>query len=132
VPIFNFNSRSTKRDEQVTGTLHITSGDIAGGSLAKSGVPGDVFVWHDILYDGPRNPGWPNADTLAARARFLEQATAGGLDREHILGTLRGQYRKLTDAEGYDTVIDHMLQRTRQNGGGFLELFCRLDVSARK
>jgi len=31
-----------------------------------------------------------------------------------------------------DTVIDHMLQRTRQNGGGFLELFCRLDVSARK
>jgi len=94
-----------KRDEQVTGTLHITSGDIAGGSLAKSGVPGEVFVWHDILYDGPRNLDWPDADTLAARARFLEQATAGGLDREHILGTLRSQYRKLADAEGYDRIV---------------------------
>jgi len=31
-----------------------------------------------------------------------------------------------------DTVIDHMIQRTRQTGGGFLELFCRLDVLARK
>lgn len=37
--------------------LHITSGDCAGGSLAKAGLPGEVFVWHDILYDGPRNPG---------------------------------------------------------------------------
>jgi hypothetical protein len=34
--------------------LHITSGDIAGGHLANSGIEGKVFVWHDILYDGPR------------------------------------------------------------------------------
>ena len=87
------------------GTLHITSGDIAGGSLAKSGIPGEVFVWHDILYDGPRNPGWPDGDTLAARACFLEQATGGGLDREHILDTLRSQYRKLADAESYDRIV---------------------------
>jgi hypothetical protein len=25
--------------------LHITSGDIAGGSLAKNGIAGEVFVW---------------------------------------------------------------------------------------
>ncbi len=31
-----------------------------------------------------------------------------------------------------DTVIAQMLQRTRQTGGGFLELFCRLDVLAKK
>ncbi len=31
-----------------------------------------------------------------------------------------------------DTVIDHMVQRARQTKGGFLELFCRLDVFAKK
>jgi hypothetical protein len=79
-------------------TLHITSGDIAGGSLVKSGLPGEVFVWHDILYDGPRCPGWPDEKTLDARARFLEEATAGGLDRRSIRETLHNQYRKLAQA----------------------------------
>lgn len=32
----------------------MTSGDCAGELLEKSGLPGEVFVWHDILYDGPR------------------------------------------------------------------------------
>lgn len=78
-------------------TLHITSGDIAGRSLAKSGLAGEVFVWHDILYDGPRRPGWPDEDTLNARTAFLEASTAGGLDRQHILETLRHQYHKLAE-----------------------------------
>jgi hypothetical protein len=86
-------------------TLHITSGDCAGDSLAKSGISGEVFVWHDILYDGPRNPGWPDDDILDARARFLEQATAGGLSREHVLDTLKGQYQKLTAAADYERIV---------------------------
>jgi len=86
-------------------TLHITSGDIAGGSLAKAGLPGEVFVWHDILYDGPRNPGWPNEDTLSARALFLEETTAGGLDRERVLETLRSQYRKLAEAATHERIV---------------------------
>jgi hypothetical protein len=77
--------------------LHITSGDIAGESLAKAGLPGDVFVWHDILYDGPRNPGWPDEEILRARAEFIEKTTAGGLDRQRVLETLRNQYHKLTE-----------------------------------
>ena len=36
--------------------VHITSGDIAGEVLEKSGLEGDVFVWHDLMYEGPRNP----------------------------------------------------------------------------
>lgn len=87
------------------GTLHITSGDIAGGSLAKSGIPGEVFVWHDILYDGPRNPGWPADDTLGARAVFLERATAGGLKREYILDTLQRQYSKLAEGSDYERIV---------------------------
>lgn len=86
-------------------TLHITSGDIAGANLRKSGVSGEVFVWHDILYDGPREPGWPGEDTLNARALFLEEITGGGLGRQEILDTLRDQYQKLETAGGYDKLI---------------------------
>jgi hypothetical protein len=85
--------------------LHITSGDSAGGSLAKAGLPGEVFVWHDILYDGPRNPGWPSEGTLGARALFLEESTAGGLDRQHVLETLRSQYRKLAQAATHERIV---------------------------
>ncbi len=63
----------------MSSALHITSGDMSGDSLLKSGLPGDVFVWHDVLYDGPRNPGWPDDATLHARAHYLEDLTGGGL-----------------------------------------------------
>lgn len=86
-------------------TLHITSGDCAGNSLVKSGLPGEVFVWHDILYDGPRMPGWPDDAILYERAGFLEEATAGGLERGHILETLRNQYRKLAKAAAANHIV---------------------------
>ena len=85
--------------------FHITSGDIAGGSLARAGLPGEVFVWHDILYDGPRQPGWPSENTLKARALFLEEFTAGGLDRDYILNTLHDQYQKLSEAASYERIV---------------------------
>lgn len=85
--------------------LHITSGDIAGSSLEKAGLPGEVFVWHDILYDGPRQPGWPSDSILNERALFLEGFTAGGLDRANILKTLHKQYKKLAEAESHESII---------------------------
>jgi hypothetical protein len=90
---------------RVSMNLHITSGDIAGGILRRSGIPGEVFVWHDVLYEGPRNPGWPEERTLHDRAEFLENATGGGLGREKILGTLRAQYGKLERAGDYDSLV---------------------------
>ena len=89
----------------MTGTLHITSGDIAGDGLSKSGIPGELLVWHDILYDGPRKPGWPDDSTLDARARFLEESTGGGLERSYILKTLKEQYQKLTTAGDYNQIV---------------------------
>jgi hypothetical protein len=86
-------------------TLHITSGDVAGKNLKKSGVTGEVFVWHDILYDGPREPGWPGEDTLNARTLFLEEVTGGGLGRQEILKTLGNQYQKLETAGDYDELV---------------------------
>ena len=85
--------------------FHITSGDIAGGSLSKAGLPGEVFVWHDILYDGPREPGWPSENTLSERALFLEESTAGGLDRDGILKTLHEQYQRLAEAGSYERIV---------------------------
>jgi hypothetical protein len=118
-------------------TLHITSGDCAGVRLEKSGLPGEVFVWHDILYDGPRRPGWPDEDILNARARFLENATAGGLHRRYVLQTLHQQYNKLTkaaqdnhivlwfDACVFDqSMLAHILACLRSQNARGLELLC--------
>ena len=85
--------------------LHIASGDVAGEILTTTGIPGDVLVWHDILYDGPRDPGWPDEKIIAARARFLERTTAGGLDRASILNTLQNQYARLTRASAYASIV---------------------------
>jgi hypothetical protein len=85
--------------------FHITSGDIAGKRLAKAGLGGEVLVWHDILYDGPRQPGWPGEEMLSARALFLEEFTAGGLDRELILKTFHEQYQRLADAASCARIV---------------------------
>ncbi|MHC1744026.1 MAG: hypothetical protein AB9873_13475 [Syntrophobacteraceae bacterium] len=84
----------------MTSILHITSGDVAGNLLAKSGLPGEILVWHDVLYDGFRKPGWPDQDTLESRAQFLEGVTAGGLSKDFILETLKAQYQRLESHDG--------------------------------
>ncbi len=86
-------------------TLHITSGDVAGGLLAKAGLAGEIFVWHDILYDGPRNPGWPEERTINGRADFLERTTGGGLSRDRVKETLAAQYAKLAAASDYARLV---------------------------
>lgn len=86
-------------------TLHITSGDAGGDILSASGIEGEIFVWHDVLYDGPRNPGWPSEKTLQARAHFLETFSGGGLSFEGILTTLKRQYAKLSTSGGYKSIV---------------------------
>ena len=103
----------------------------------KSGLPGEVFVWHDILYEGPRCPGWPDEETLNARAVFLEKATAGGLQRRHILETLHNQYRRLMQAAAdkhivlwfdaclFDqSMLAHILTCLLYHGARRVELLC--------
>jgi hypothetical protein len=85
--------------------LQITGGDVAGENLKKSGVAGELLVWHDILYDGPRRPGWPDEDVLVARTHFLEEVTGGGLGRNEILETLKKQYLKLETVKDYDELV---------------------------
>jgi len=121
----------------MSGTLHVTSGDVAGDALSQSGIPGEVFVWHDILYDGPRNNGWPEEETLEARADFLVEATAGGLERDRVLGTLRGQYEKLSRGGEHERIVlwfdaclfdqamlAHILTCLARRGIRYAELLC--------
>lgn len=117
--------------------LHIIGGDVAGEKLKKSGVTGEVFVWHDVLYDGPRNPGWPDESTLNARSNFLEEMTGGGLGKQQILETLRMQYLKLETAGGCDklvlwfdaclfdqSMLSHILACMKAKGINNAELIC--------
>ncbi|HQL87304.1 MAG: hypothetical protein GX574_09605 [Lentisphaerae bacterium] len=82
-------------------TLHITSGDTVGVNLAQAGLGGDILVWHDVLYDGDRCPGWPDADGITARVEFLFRVTGGGLSREELQRTMRDQYERLAAASAY-------------------------------
>jgi len=86
--------------------LNITSGDCSGEIIEKSGVPGEVFVWHDIMYDGPvREQGFLDEKSLLARTEFLATETGGGLKEDMVFETLQRQYKKLLDSGGYDEII---------------------------
>lgn len=52
-------------------TLHVTNGDAAASGLARSGLPGDVLSWRDILHDGPVPPDDDLPAFHKARAAFL-------------------------------------------------------------
>ncbi|MBI4720323.1 MAG: DUF1835 domain-containing protein [Chitinivibrionia bacterium] len=87
-------------------TLHITSGDSVVGSLRKAGIAGEILVWRDILYDGPpREPGWPDDDTLDARAEFLSRSTGGGLSKERVRKSLADHYGTLAAASDYENLV---------------------------
>ena len=52
-------------------TLHVTNGDAAAEGLARSGVPGDVLSWKDILHDGAVPGDDDRYAFRSARAAFL-------------------------------------------------------------
>jgi hypothetical protein len=131
------NGHGAIRKADMDAILHITSGDIAGNALQESGIPGKVFVWRDILYDGPRIPGWPDQQTIEARARFLVQATAGGLQHDDVRNGLQEQYQTLAASGAYARIIlwfdaclfdqsmlVHLLTCLRDRGIGQVDLLC--------
>lgn len=89
----------------MSGWLHITSGESAGDGLRQAGLPGDVLVWRDLLYDGRRTAGWPDDDVLGKRARFLMRATGGALEEGRILQSLTSQYGRLEEAWARDRMV---------------------------
>lgn len=116
--------------------LHITNGDCAGALLEKAGLGGEVLVWRDLLYDGLRSSGWPDDDSLAARAEFLAGTTGGGVSHAIILQSLRNQYRQLEESTAarivlwFDaclcdqSMLAHILTCLRHLGARDVELLC--------
>src|SRR5262245_18630687 len=54
--------------------LHITDGESVAGTLRQSGVPGDVKVFGDLMYEGPAPAGLDTAGWREARAQFLAKS----------------------------------------------------------
>lgn len=88
----------------MTQALHITNGDCAAEVLAKAAIDGDILAWRDLIYEGCRKPGWPDASTLDSRASFLERVTGGGISRETIRADLCRSYQQLESAPDYSQI----------------------------
>lgn len=117
--------------------LQLTSGDRSAELLKKAGFPGDILAWRDVLYAGPRRPGWPDEESLAERAAYLAEMTGGGLSQKEILKELRRQYRQLKEASRTHQIVlwfdaclfdqsmlVHLLSGLHQTPGGQVELIC--------
>ena len=61
--------------------LHVLNGDSTRYTLERSGVPGDITVWADVLHNGPV-PDVPAARLRATRAAHL--ASSFGETQEHV------------------------------------------------
>lgn len=57
--------------------LHITNGDIVGGTLRQTGLPGDILTWRDILHEGPTPAGLTLEQLSQIRAKFLADRGLG-------------------------------------------------------
>jgi hypothetical protein len=51
--------------------LHITNGESAAGSLRKTGLPGQVIAWNDVLHEGPAPTDLSLDQLRELRARFI-------------------------------------------------------------
>jgi hypothetical protein len=60
--------------------LLITNGDSAAGRITRSGVPGEVLPWRDVLHEGPVPSGLPLDELREVRARFIAEQGWGDLD----------------------------------------------------
>jgi len=88
----------TRGDRKVAPTdrmLHILNGDSTRMSLERSGVPGTLVVWPDILYEGP-TPLVLGDDWIRVRTAYLATGDHGGADE--ILENYR---RRDAALEGY-------------------------------
>lgn len=75
--------------------LHITNGDSTVQGLARSGVPGTIVAWRDILHEGPTPAGLTLEQMSRMRARF-------------IADNMHEPYKKIvSDFEQRDSTLAH-------------------------
>jgi len=82
--------------------LHITNGGATLEPLERSGVPGAMFSWDDLLHEGP-TPLVSGDEWLRVRVRYL--ASAGYGDEDEMLRDLRAKGDPLEGAAAHDEVV---------------------------
>lgn len=84
-------------------TLHVTNGDVAATGLARSGLPGDVLSWRDILHDGPVPTDHDLPAFRQARATFL--AGRGWANADEVIVDLETRDARLDGLTSDDEVV---------------------------
>lgn len=79
---------------------HVHCGDSSAQTLRRSGVPGEVVAWCDLLMDGPLPATAGDADLWRLRAPFLSAATGGGVTEEQVFRRFRDQDAALEACAG--------------------------------
>lgn len=90
--------------------LHLVDGDSVAGTLRESGLPGEVVVYGDLLYEGPAPSGLKAKQWLAARVQFY--ANSGYGPREGVEQFLRNGEQAVANFHRHSEVIlwfDHHL-----------------------
>jgi hypothetical protein len=84
-------------------TLHVTNGDSAAEGMARSGLPGDVLAWRDILHDGAVPPDDDREAFWQVRAQFI---SSGGWAREQeVFDDFASRDTRLDGLTGDDAIV---------------------------
>jgi len=84
-------------------TLHLTNGDAAASALARSGLPGDIVSWRDLLHDGPVPPDDDLGAFHRVRAEFL--ASRGWANEKDALADFEERDARMEDVGAGDEVV---------------------------
>lgn len=84
-------------------TLHLTNGDSAANALARSGLPGDIVSWRDLLHDGPVPPDDDLGAFHRVRAEFL--ASRGWSSVSAAVTDFEQRDARLEDVAAGDEVV---------------------------
>lgn len=83
--------------------LHVASGTSTTSTIQAAGIPGEVSIWADPLYEGPVPAGLDDAGLLEVRARYLSPIV--GERRADIVNDL-GRWRAAIErTDSYDELI---------------------------
>jgi hypothetical protein len=84
-------------------TLHLTNGDHAASALARSGLPGDILSWRDLLHDGPVPSDRDRVVFRRARGEFL--ASRGWISQSALIADFEERDARLDGVTAEDEVV---------------------------
>ncbi len=84
-------------------TLHVTNGDHAAQGLARSGLPGDVLAWRDVLHDGAVPPDDDREAFWQVRAQFI--AASGWATEQAAFEDFAARDTRLDRLTAADTIV---------------------------